>query len=257
MGFSLNLVSLLAITIVTEHPRRRCNRRDREHSSATSAWANRPIRHPSKPPMKSASRLSPSPPPSSPSSFRYASWAASLASTSNNSVLAIAAAVFFSLLVARLITPLLAAYYIARQRPCRKRRLAHQDLYAPRRMVRPPPHRDRHPRSDGPLLCRSIPFNCCPQASCHLKTTARFLIAVELPPGSKLEDTKKVTREISRRISARPEITSIFTSGGRILPAGDEVRKATLVITAVAKAKRKLTQVATETGHCRATYHHS
>jgi multidrug efflux pump subunit AcrB len=69
-----------------------------------------------------------------------------------------------------------------------------------------------------------------------------MLIAVELPPGSRLEDTRKVTDTIAERIGRRAEVRSVFVTGGRILGSGNEVRKATLVILAVPKGERRLTQ---------------
>ena len=56
------------------------------------------------------------------------------------------------------------------------------------------------------------------------------MLAVELPPGSRLEDTRKLTSLLTERISARPEVTSVFVNGGQVLGSGAEVRKATLVI---------------------------
>ncbi len=71
----------------------------------------------------------------------------------------------------------------------------------------------------------------------------RALLAIELPPGSRLDDTDRVTRVISEKLRAMPEVRSALIFGGQILGAGDnEPRKATLVINFVHKSKRTATQ---------------
>ncbi len=69
-----------------------------------------------------------------------------------------------------------------------------------------------------------------------------MLLAVELPPGSRLDDTRAATEEVARRIRARPEIKSVFVNGGNLLGSGAEVRKATLTINLVGKTERSVTQ---------------
>ena len=67
--------------------------------------------------------------------------------------------------------------------------------------------------------------------------SGRALLGVELPPGSRLADTEAVTEKISRRISARPDVRSAFVIGGTLLGGGDEVRKATLIVNLVAEGR--------------------
>jgi multidrug efflux pump subunit AcrB len=74
--------------------------------------------------------------------------------------------------------------------------------------------------------------------------SGRMLIALELPPGSTLDDTRKVTQDIARKLKDRNEVEKVFVDGGRILGSGDEVRKATFIVTLVAKEKRALSQAA-------------
>ncbi len=155
--------------------------------------------------------------------------------------LTISVQVFFSLLCARFITPLLAAYFLK-------------------------PH--QHAETAGGLFTRSynkflnlsvryrfltIGFGLVCFALSILSTrllpsgfmpavdTSRTLLAIELPPGSQLADTEAVTEAISKRLR-RPEIESISVDGGRIPPATVEVRKATVTINYVPKSKRSLTQ---------------
>ena len=70
----------------------------------------------------------------------------------------------------------------------------------------------------------------------------RLLMAIELPPGSRLEDTRRVTNQISAKLEEHPEVRRVFVNGGRILGSGDEVRKATLVIALTPKSKRLQSQ---------------
>jgi multidrug efflux pump subunit AcrB len=70
----------------------------------------------------------------------------------------------------------------------------------------------------------------------------RVLLAVELPPGSRLDDTDRVTRVISDKLKAMPEVRSAMIFGGEILGGGAEPRKATFVINFVHRSKRVATQ---------------
>ena len=85
-------------------------------------------------------------------------------------------------------------------------------------------------------------FYLLPAGFLPAEDSARILLAVELPPGSRLEETKVVTDKIVRKLRARSEVASVFVNGGRVMGSGAEVRKATLVINLVAKAHRKLRQ---------------
>ena len=70
----------------------------------------------------------------------------------------------------------------------------------------------------------------------------RVLLAVELPPGSRLDDTDRVSRAISDKLRAMPEVRSAIVYGGQILGGGAEPRKATVVINFVHKSEREATQ---------------
>src|SRR5207249_3567304 len=65
---------------------------------------------------------------------------------------------------------------------------------------------------------------------------------MELPPGSQLAYTEKVTEEIVARLRKRPEVKSIFVDGGRVPPGTQEVRRAALIINYTPKGDRKITQ---------------
>ena len=71
----------------------------------------------------------------------------------------------------------------------------------------------------------------------------RALLAIELPPGSRLDDTDRITRAISEKLRAMPEVRSALIFGGKLLGGtDDEPRKATIIINLVHKSKREASQ---------------
>jgi multidrug efflux pump subunit AcrB len=150
--------------------------------------------------------------------------------------------VFFSLLAARLVTPVLAAYF-----------------------MKDHPH---DPPPPGPVLRAYISLvtwsvrhyiitvligfavfaasiwsiKLLPQGFLPAQDTARSLLAMELPPGSQLAHTEKVTEEIASRLRKRPEVMSVFVDGGRVPPGLQEVRRASLIINYTPKQDRNITQ---------------
>jgi hydrophobe/amphiphile efflux-1 (HAE1) family protein len=155
--------------------------------------------------------------------------------------LVVAFAVFFSLLVARLITPLLAAYFLRASAP---REQEGWLLSSYTRAVRwSASHRYKAVALGLTIFAASIgSFYVLPSGFLPAEDSARMLLAVELPPGTRLEETKDVTARIVRKVRERPEVQSVFVNGGRVMGSGAEVRKATLVINLVAKERRKLLQ---------------
>ena len=150
--------------------------------------------------------------------------------------------VFFSLLAARFVTPVLAAYFL-KDHP-------HED---------PPPGRILQTYTRlvtwsvhhyfitvligfGVFAASIWSITLLPQGFLPAQDTARSLLAMELPPGSQLAYTEKVTEEIVARLRKRPEVKSIFVDGGRVPPGTQEVRRAALIINYTPKADRKITQ---------------
>jgi multidrug efflux pump subunit AcrB len=81
-----------------------------------------------------------------------------------------------------------------------------------------------------------------PKGFLPAQDTARSLMAMELPPGSQLAFTEKVTEDVVARLRKRPEIRSVFVDGGRSPPGMMEVRRAALIINYTPKVERKVTQ---------------
>lgn len=150
--------------------------------------------------------------------------------------------VFFSLLAARFVTPVLAAYFMKPHH--------HDD---------PPPgfilrfyHRlvklsVRHYYITvllglGVFALSVLSIKLLPQGFLPAQDTARSLLALELPPGSQLSYTEKVTEDIVARLRKRPEVKSVFVDGGRVPPAITEVRRAALIINYTPKGDRDITQ---------------
>ena len=155
--------------------------------------------------------------------------------------LVVAAAVFFSLLVARLITPLLAAYFM---RSHGQVETESRSLRAYTRLVRwSVQHRIKTVVLGLMIFAASIgSFYLLPSGFIPPEDSGRTLLAVELPPGSRLENTERITDQVAARIKERPDVKSVFVIGGKVLGGGEEVRKATLIINLVPKGERELGQ---------------
>ena len=156
--------------------------------------------------------------------------------------LTVAIAVFFSLLVARLITPLMAAYF-----------------------MRP------HPEAEGPagpfmrlytrLLDKAIRFRWTtlllgvlffagsiyatrylPSGFMPRMDASRILFSVELPPGARLDDTRAATDEIANVMRSMPEVENVFVIGGSNPLGTIELRRATVIADLKHKSERDLSQ---------------
>lgn len=157
--------------------------------------------------------------------------------------LTVAVAVLFSLLVARLITPVLAARMLRWHRPTASSVSAHSEgrmlaLYTSfvRISVR---HRWLTVAAGclvfaGSLYCiRFLPTGFIPPGD-----DARLLYAVELPPGARLADTAAVTDTMAAVAKRHREVSSVFADGGALIGGETDVRKATLIVRLVHKSQR-------------------
>ncbi|MBY0362836.1 MAG: efflux RND transporter permease subunit [Phreatobacter sp.] len=157
--------------------------------------------------------------------------------------LVVAIAVLFSLLVARLITPMLAAYFLR-------------------------PHAHKEPK-DGMLMRGYLRFlsvtirfryltllagigvfalsiwavKFLPTGFIPFPDEARFVISMELPPGSTLEDTRERSDRLAKLIREKtPEVESVLVIGGASPVGTLEVRRATVIVRLVHKTKRERKQ---------------
>jgi multidrug efflux pump subunit AcrB len=156
--------------------------------------------------------------------------------------LTVAIAVFFSLLVARLITPMMAAY-----------------------LMREPKHHDERDgfvmRGYLATLRASVRFRWItliagvgffagsiyamgflPSGFIPKVDVARVITSLELPPGSSLEETRQVTDKATAALRTMPEVKRIYVIGG-VSPVGSlEKRRATLIVQLVHKTERAIKQ---------------
>jgi hydrophobe/amphiphile efflux-1 (HAE1) family protein len=152
--------------------------------------------------------------------------------------------VFFSLLAARFVTPMLAAYFL-KPRP-------HGIAEAPggvlargyARMLR---WVARHQYITVMLGLVAFALSLgstqlLPSGFLPAQDVGRSVLAVELPPGSSLATTAKVTEAIAARLRQRPEVRSVFVDGGHVPPGTSEVRLATLIIDYTPKEERSTSQ---------------
>src|SRR5689334_8523325 len=150
--------------------------------------------------------------------------------------------VFFSLLAARFVTPMLAAYFMKRH--------DHED---------PPPGRVLNGYHSlvtwsvkhyyltvligiGIFAASIWSITLLPQSFLPAQDSARSWLGLELPPGTQLAYTEKVTENIVALLRKRPEVKSVFVDGGRDPKGSQEVRRATLIINYTPKVQRKITQ---------------
>jgi multidrug efflux pump subunit AcrB len=156
--------------------------------------------------------------------------------------LTVAISVLFSLMVARLITPVAAAYVLRSRGEVLEAEGPLLHLYS--KMMRwSLRHRWITLAVGLTLFVGSIASaKLLPSGFLPPEDVGRSLLAIELAPGSRLDDTDAVTRTIIDHLKGMPEIKSIMVYGGEILGGGAEVRKATLVINLVHKSQRSMAQ---------------
>ena len=152
--------------------------------------------------------------------------------------LTVAVAVLFSLLVARLITPLLAAYFMAPHTEVEKPEGAVMRSYT-KLVGFSVRHRFLTLFAGLAIFMGSIQATkLLPSGFLPAEDVARLLLAVELPPGARIEDTMRVTDDIAERLRAKPEVSSVFVDDGRLGMGAAEVRKAQITINLTHKSKR-------------------
>jgi multidrug efflux pump subunit AcrB len=158
--------------------------------------------------------------------------------------LTIAAEVIFSLLAARFVTPMLAAYFL-KPKPvdaCSEKAARWIEIYG-RIVTWSIEHRFKTVFIGLVLFglsILSITSNLVSRDFQPVQDSGRSHLAIELAPGATLKDTQAMADDITARLQKRPEVTSVFVDGGRLAPGAPEVRKAQLIVNYVPKAQRKL-----------------
>ncbi|RNF83666.1 efflux RND transporter permease subunit [Montanilutibacter psychrotolerans] len=147
-----------------------------------------------------------------------------------------ATAVLFSLLVARLLTPMMAAYTLK----------AHPVTEGDTRLMRwylgwvdaALRHRARTLwLATGMFVASLALVPLIPATFIPFSDMGRSNLSLELPPGTRLEETVALDQAARARLAAIPELKQVYTTIGSVIDLGDpnksgvgEARKATLVL---------------------------
>ncbi|MEZ0168602.1 efflux RND transporter permease subunit [Microvirga sp. TS319] len=154
----------------------------------------------------------------------------------------IAVAVFFSLLVARLITPMMAAYGLPAVPDILEREGRVLRTYT-RLVAWSVRHRIATVVIGLAVFVASIASALLlPTSLLPPQDTSRSLIVVELPPGVDLADTRRTADLITHRLKEVPEVRSVLAQGGRVPIGTPEARDATFVVNYTPRSERSRTQ---------------
>ena len=150
--------------------------------------------------------------------------------------------VLFSLLVARMITPVLAAYFLKPRRHEERTDGPISRIY--QRILRwSLKHRFITVALGLALFVATLASaSVLPSGFMPPADSSRSVLSIQLPPGSQLSDTEAVTDAITNRLRNRPEVESVFVDGGRLPPSVLDIGRAALTINYVPKSERKLSQ---------------
>ncbi len=150
--------------------------------------------------------------------------------------------VLFSLLAARLITPMLSAYFLKPSK--HEEKPPGRILQTYTRLVRWSVEHYFITLGVGVLIFAAsiLSINLLSQGFLPAQDTARSVMALELPPGTQLSQTEKVTEDVVARLRKHTEVKSVFVDGGRLPAKSTEVRRAALIINYTPKGDRSLTQ---------------
>ncbi|MFG1296145.1 efflux RND transporter permease subunit [Xanthobacter variabilis] len=161
--------------------------------------------------------------------------------------LTVAIAVLFSLAVARLVTPLLAAYFLrdTGRRHEGDGRVMHVYMRLLGWSLR---HRFLTIAMGLGIFVGTIFLSTLlPSGFLPNNDISRSMVSIELPPGTTLAETQAVSDRITRLLLDRPEVANVYAtagsggSGGLAMLAG-EVRKAQIVINLKRRAERAMDQ---------------
>ena len=155
----------------------------------------------------------------------------------------VAAAVLVSLLVARLITPMLSAYFM-RSHHIGKEEKEGAIIRAYAWFLRGTLRFWWVTIAVGVAIfmvsiwgMQFLPTGFIPD-----EDNSRLVLSVELPPGSTLADTARTTDVMTQKVKAIKEVESVFVLGGASPKGQSEVRNAVVVVNLVHKTKRTIAQ---------------
>jgi hydrophobe/amphiphile efflux-1 (HAE1) family protein len=156
--------------------------------------------------------------------------------------LTVAAAVFISLLVARLITPLMAAYFLRPHKHVIEKDGRIMRAYTGALQVSLRYRWLTLVAGIAIFITSLMATSLLPTGFMPNEDSARIVVQAELPPGAKLEDTRAVTDDITARLQKLPEVASVFVMGGTTPTGTLEIRKSAIIIRLTPKNARDRTQ---------------
>jgi multidrug efflux pump subunit AcrB len=157
-------------------------------------------------------------------------------------------AVFFSLVVARLLTPMMAAYIL---KPPRK---AHKEPFWMPQYLRTARWAFTHKGKTlaiaaafGVAACTPLFMGAIPGAFIPPDDLSQTQISIELPPGSTYAQTAAVAEQVRAAAAAHPHVKLVYTAVGGGSAGGDpfamsgaaEARKATLTLNLTPRKERR------------------
>ena len=144
--------------------------------------------------------------------------------------LVVAAAVLFSLLVARLITPMMAAYLM---RPLPPQDHTHGFIMSSYLAFLGSTLKWKYLTfvfGLGAFAASIFAMSLLPSSFIPDEDSGRMVISLELPTGSKLADMRRVTQTVVESVKQQPEVRSVFVLGGTSPTGQTEVRRGAITV---------------------------
>ncbi|SFB32745.1 hydrophobe/amphiphile efflux-1 (HAE1) family protein [Rhizobium sp. NFR07] len=160
--------------------------------------------------------------------------------------LTVAVAVFFSLLVARLITPIMAAYLMTGAAPVEASKGRASLLYESLLRMSLRWRWGTVASAIGLFAIAIISLMSIPTTFLPEEDTGRLVLTVELPPGSTLDETRSVTDGIAAVIDKLDEVDGVLVRGGSSMTGQQDVRHAVVSIDLSHKSNRNRSSFAIE-----------
>ena len=158
--------------------------------------------------------------------------------------LTVGVAVLFSLLCARLITPMMAAYLM---RPVPEKPYVMGPLMRAYTALLRATLRVRYVTLVVGIMLFAVSVyltTLLPSGFMPAEDNSRVVISAELPPGTRLENNLAAMDRIVKEIKTIPEVRSVSALGGTSPTGQIELRRASLIVHLVPKTERKATQKA-------------
>jgi hydrophobe/amphiphile efflux-1 (HAE1) family protein len=160
--------------------------------------------------------------------------------------LTVAIAVFFSLLVARLLTPILCAYFMTGHPPVETTDGHLMRAYKGLLTVSLRWRWVTLGSALGLFALSVFSLASVPTAFLPAEDTGRLTLTVELPPGATLGETRAVTDEITARAGRFGEVEGVFVRAGANMTGQQDLRHAVILIDLVHKTNRSRSSFAVE-----------